>query len=553
MHKNPTEYRSVLPPLVVADVDRQPWDEEADVVVAGFGGAGVVASLQARELGASVIAVDRFAGGGTTSLSGGVIYAGGTRYQRESGFDDTADEMYKYLEAEGTPLQSATLRRFCDSSAADMDWLESQGVRYGANAFVEKTNFPPDGHWIYYTGNEKSPVYTAHSKPAPRGHRVAVPGFGGKSYMETLRATALSRGVQLHPHSPVTRLVTDATGAVLGVEINALPQSCWQERNAHWGKIDPWRPFNATRAERAIAAVRQIEQGNSARRLIRARRGVILSAGGFIFNLSMLGEHQPLLANNFETLARLGSMGDDGSGIGLGESVGGTTGMMDYVWVARTIAPPNIFPEGLMVNAEGRRFVSEAAYSSVLGQKITEQPEQGRAWLILGARQFWTALHQALFPGKGLFLLWGAPALLNIVMGGTKHARTLRALARSCKVDSSGLEQTVTAYNAMVAAKSADPFGKIQDLMVKLEDRSYFAVNVSLSNKFAPTPALTMGGLVVDEDSGAVQRADGSVVKGLYAAGRTAVGVCSKSYMSGLAIADTVFSGRRAARAIVSG
>ena len=45
-----------------------------------------------------------------------------------------------------------------------------------------------------------------------------------------------------------------------------------------------------------------------------------------------------------------------------------------------------------------------------------------------------------------------------------------------------------------------------------------------------------------------VRRADGAVVPGLYAAGRTAVGLCSHSYVSGLSLADCVFSGRRAGR-----
>jgi 3-oxo-5alpha-steroid 4-dehydrogenase len=52
----------------------------------------------------------------------------------------------------------------------------------------------------------------------------------------------------------------------------------------------------------------------------------------------------------------------------------------------------------------------------------------------------------------------------------------------------------------------------------------------------------------VEEQSGLVKREDGSIVKGLYAAGRSAVGICSRQYVSGLSIADCVFSGRRAAR-----
>jgi len=62
----------------------------------------------------------------------------------------------------------------------------------------------------------------------------------------------------------------------------------------------------------------------------------------------------------------------------------------------------------------------------------------------------------------------------------------------------------------------------------------------------SPVPVLTLGGLVVAEDSGQVRRSDGGGVPGLYAAGRTAVGLCSRSYVSGLSLADCVFSGRRA-------
>jgi 3-oxo-5alpha-steroid 4-dehydrogenase len=57
---------------------------------------------------------------------------------------------------------------------------------------------------------------------------------------------------------------------------------------------------------------------------------------------------------------------------------------------------------------------------------------------------------------------------------------------------------------------------------------------------------LTLGGLVVAEDTGRVRRADGTAVPGLYAAGRSAVGLCSRSYVSGLSLADCVFAGRRA-------
>jgi 3-oxo-5alpha-steroid 4-dehydrogenase len=64
---------------------------------------------------------------------------------------------------------------------------------------------------------------------------------------------------------------------------------------------------------------------------------------------------------------------------------------------------------------------------------------------------------------------------------------------------------------------------------------------------------MTLGGLVVDEAGGNVLDDAGIPVAGLFAAGRTAVGLCATSYVSGLSLADCVFSGRRAGRSAAAG
>src|SRR2546423_1438717 len=64
-------------PLVVDDPDAFAWDETADLVVVGFGGAGVAAALEGIERGLSIVAVDRYEGGGSTAANGGIFYAGG--------------------------------------------------------------------------------------------------------------------------------------------------------------------------------------------------------------------------------------------------------------------------------------------------------------------------------------------------------------------------------------------------------------------------------------------------------------------------------------------
>ncbi len=541
------QWTRVSPPRVVADPDVERWDDEADVIVVGFGGAGVVASLEALDQGADVLAVDRFGGGGSTAMSGGTLYAAGSRHQKAAGFEDTAEEMFKYLSAEGCALSPAVLRRFCEESNANLEWLEGFGVPYGSNAYLQKTAYPPDGHWLFYSGNEMLPAYREVSEPAPRGHRTAVPGFGGHVYFAKLKDAAIARGTRLLPHAPAQRLLLDPAGTVIGVEVNAMPEPHWKEHEKLYGVVSPWRPFNAERAERAIARCDALEKAGETRRL-RACGGVILCAGAFTYSLAMIRKYREEVAQSYTGLLRLGSMGCDGSGIELGQSVGGKAEHMDRIFLGRPISPPEAFLRGVMVNIEGRRFVSEDAYQSVFGEMLSKQPGYGRGWLVLDSAHFWKGIRQSLFPGKGMFMQWGAPALMNAVLGGTRRARSISALARKCGMDGNALERTIADYNQRAHAGQPDPLGKAADKIKPLSGRTFYAINVSLDNKFGPTFTSTLGGLVPQDDTGEVLDKDGCPITGLYVAGRTAIGVATLGHASGLSIADTVFTGRRAAR-----
>lgn len=538
----------VLEPLIVDPADIC-WDEEADVVVVGFGGAGACAAIEAREQGASVIAIDRFAGGGATAFSGGIIYAGGTRHQRDAGFDDDAGQMYDYLSAEvGNVVSPATLRRYCEQSAANLEWLEGHGVPYSSEAYVEKTLYPPDGKYLYYAGNEKMPEHAARARPAPRGHRPVGAGLTGHVYFAALAAAATGIGVRLAQHQRAVRLVMDRRGTVIGVEVTQLADGARRRHQTLYDKVVPMLPFKAVLAERASADARRLENAHATSRRIAARRGVVLATGGFAMNLDMLRVHQPFFADNFRALMRLGSLGCDGSGIALGQTAGGATDRMASLYAARNMAPPNALLEGMLVNLAGKRFINEDAYSGHLGLAIAGQDE-GKAWLILRADSFWHAIRQSMFGGFLFFKYYGVPALLNFALGGTRRAATLAKLARKCAIDPAGLEQSAAQADGELHAGLADPFGKAAAMRKAFDRGPFYAVNMSIPNIYAFTYMFTLGGLQVDEESGAVLRPDGMAIAGLYAAGRAAVGLCSNGYLSGLSIGDGVFSGRRAGRA----
>ena len=539
---------NVETPRVVGNADSVAWEDEADLVVVGFGGAGVVAALEAVQSGADVLAVDRFTGGGATALSGGVVYAGGTRHQREAGFDDTAEEMFKYLAHEGVPVRKDTLRRFCDSSNDDIEWLERFGVRFGSTFFGERIAYPPDGFFLYYSGMEKFRGEAA--RVAPRGHRTVGKGPTGKNYFAPLKDAALGNGVRFMPHAPVRRLIVDGNGRVVGIEIQAIPEERRAEHEGLYRRVNPYRMGNGETAERAIGACREFERRvDGDRRSIRARHGVVLAAGGYNYNLELFSRYRPIIREVYREIVRGGSMGCDGSGIELGTTVGGALSHMDRLFVTKPVSPPESFVFGVLVNAEGKRYIAEDAYLGNVGCITSEQSRLGLAWLILDSRVFRKGLKQLLWPLKTALSWWGMPALINILAGGTKRARTIEALAERCGVDGAGLRDTIDDYNRF-AAQGEDPeHGKLPVHLEPLDTPPYIALNMSMRNKWAFSGAMPYGGLTVDEDTGGVTRADGTVIGGLYAAGRTALGVCSESNFSGLSIADTVFSGRRAARA----
>lgn len=537
----------VEPPLVIESPDNANWNAIADVVVVGFGGAGACAAIEARENGAEVIVIDRFAGGGATRFSGGVVYAGGgTSIQQEAGVEDTPEEMAKYLALEvGDAVSPELLRRYCDGSRTELNWLMKHGVPFDSTFYKEKTVYPPEGYFLQYSGNEKTPAYAKVAKPAARGHRTVGAGFSGYIFFDSLRTAVEKAGIRIMEHSPVTRLIMDKTGRIVGVEARVVEEAYRIRHQKLYAKVDPMTPFNAGPAARSSRETAQLEEEHARPVLIRARGGVVLSTGGFSHSLDMLQQHVPLIARNVQATMRMASLGCNGSGHRLGMSAGGEAKGLDRIYLGRVMAPPSPYLRGVMVNCSGERFCSEDAYNSILGGAILAQPN-GEARLIINARDLRAAVKECLFSGWATFRYFGGAALLNMLFGGTRRARTVAGLARKLGMDPAVLEGTIARYNETIGGE--DDFGKLPESRVPIRGDAYYAINFSIGNTFAFSQLFTIGGLVVDEDTGLVLKPGGAPIAGLYAAGRTAFGLCSNQYVSGLSIGDCVFTGRRAGR-----
>lgn len=526
--------------LIVDNEQDITWQDEAEVIVLGFGGAGACAALEAVEQGASVIAIERFAGGGDTALSGGVVYAGGgTQFQKQANIEDDAQNMYQYLqrETEGV-VQPETLKRFCEQSSDNIDWLLTQGVQFNANVSPVKTSYPQKEYFLYYSGNESVPAYQAHAKAAARGHRSVGKKLSGAAFYQPLKESALKKGVKLYSQSRVVRMVLDANNKLLGVEVSALKPSYKKQHEQWHDKVDKWRNYLPGYSASLRKKVIELEAKHSDKIFIRAKKGVIISAGGFIGNRKMLSHYAP----KYKKGMVLGTTGTDGSGIRLGQTVGGATDRMSQISAWRFINPPIAWSQGIVVNKQGQRYVNEQCYGAVIGREMCEHHD-GKSYVILNKKLYRKALAQAL-PGK-IWSFQSLPAYLCMLFS-TKKADSVKALAQKLSMPAENLQAEIDAYALAAKGQQEDSQGKHSDFIDDISEGPYYALNISIGNPWFPLPTITLGGLVVDELTGEVKNSDGENISGLYAAGRSAIGIASNMYVSGLSIADCVFSGRRA-------
>jgi succinate dehydrogenase/fumarate reductase flavoprotein subunit len=470
------------------------WDQEVDVIVVGFGATGACAATEAAEAAASVRVLERgWRGGGSSAESTAQIYlGGGTPLQKANGFDDDPDEMYKYLVAScGPGADEAKIRIYSDRSVEHFHWLTGHGIPFEPG-FVpyEVSTHPGPGQSLSYTGSERTWPFCELAKPAPRGHTVLKDGaMSGELMMQILMKAAVDAGAAVQPDTDAETLVIAEDGSVVGV----------------------------------------VARHEGSRQILRARRGVVLTTGGFQRNREMLRWYAPHL---LDTTVPIGpEIGDDGSGIRMGMGAGGAVIRMDSGCVTLGFAyghRDNL--RGILVNAQGQRYVNEDLYQSNHGG-VALQRQDGQIYLIVDDQ---------IYQGQG------APKPGDHVGGVytlAAVAETPEELEAELGMPPRSLSHTIAVYNEC-AERGEDPYFHKESLWVQpLATPPYAAIDLRVGHTYYAL--FTLGGLHT-RPGGEVMNADGEVVPGLFAAGRTASGVPAQGYNSGLSLGDCTFSGRLA-------
>ena len=545
-------FSNVEQPQIVNDPNHINWNDEADLVVIGMGGAGIAAANEALDQGNTVIAIDKTSGGGATARSGGIFYAGGgTPIQLEAGVEDSPENMFNYLIQEtGDVIKPSTLKRFCETSPENTQWLMDNGVRFNATYYRPKTSYPGAGFFLYHPDNSLVPSYMEKATPAPRGHRgyeegpFKPIGVGGTIFFP-LKKSAVSKGLKIFSQSEARSLVITTQGRVVGVKTLMLPSGPFAQKHKKlMAKAELFQmlvPQNMPGAKifqfigkYYVNRAAKIEMKHREVLYIKAKKGICLSTGGFIFNREMVQEYAPKYMDGMP----LGTSHDTGSGIRLGQSVGAKTNHMNRVTAWRMMNPPMAFAQGLVVNKFGARFGNEMVYGATLGDEMCEN-QDGKAYLILDAELYNLAKKQA-----AESLPFQRDSARVLMYFNARKRKTIEDLAKIYKLPNEALKDAIYKYNASSKDGASCEFGKDSKDMKELKS-PYYILDISIDSKLAPLPCLTLGGLMVNEETGEVLDQDNQEIPGLYAAGRTAVGICSNIYVSGLSIADCIFSGRR--------
>ena len=482
-----------IAPLSASDVTH--WDDEADVVIAGFGIAGAAAAVEAARTGVDVLVLERTGSwGGAAAMAGGFIYlGGGTPIQKACGFEDSVGNMAAYLNvAMGPGADEKRIADYCDGSLDHFDWLVGCGVRFKPEFFGEPGWEPMGDEGLMYSGGENSYPFNTIATPAPRGH---VPQMSNKKQgeasagfmlMKPLVETATAAGARAIYDVRVQRLIVESDGRVVGV--------C------------------ARRYGVEVA--------------VRARRGVVLAMGSFAYNDAMVAQYAPRIAGRPAASIEQ----HDGQAIRMAQALGADLAHMDATEVAIFIDPQQLV-RGILVNGRGQRYVAEDTYPGRIGQ-LTLYHQDDTAFLIIDG----DAQEQAMASLSPQLML--RPA--------TWVCETVADLEGEMGLPLGSLQATVAAFNAG-AALGEDPL-----LHKKAQWLRPIGTPVGAIDLRDSTGGFTLGGLLTSLDA-EVLHVSGEPIPGLFAAGRCTAGLAAWGYASGISLGDGSFYGRRAGHSAARG
>jgi len=482
--------------------------KQHDVIVVGSGNAAMSAALAALERGSSVLVIEKagedLAGGNTAYTAGAMRFVyegnddlvplladpGDPRLPRTDFGAYTAAQFESDLLGfnDGRPL-SREQRILIDESAPALRWLSAQGVKF--EPIYSRQSFEKDGRFVFWGGL----TLATHDE-----------GFG----LARAELEALTRaGGEIRYNCPATGLIVE-DGAVVGVET-------------------PDGPLRA--------------------------KAVVLACGGFEANADMRTRY---IGEGWDKARVRGTPHNQGDGLSMALALGAKAhgffggchatpmdrqmpeyGNLDLPHGERKHYRKICYFLGVMLNAEGRRFVDEGkdfrnyTYAQ-FGRAIMEQPGHV-AWQIFDAKVDHLLYSEYRFHDAHFVQADTLDGLLDELDG----------------IDRAAARATLATFNAAVDADVPfDPTvraGRGTRGLPLPKSNWAQAIDTGPFKAYPVTGGITFtyGGVEVGE-AGGVRREDGGEIPGLFACGEMVGGVFFNGYPGGSGLTSGVVFGRRA-------
>jgi len=532
------------------------WDQETDVLVAGSGAAALTAAVVAAAGGAQTVVVEKSElYGGTSATSGGVIWIPATAQALAGGHGDSPEEAFQYVRAlTDADIPDARIWAFVRTGREMVAWLEANTqVHLRAHPYADYHPELPGGK----TGWRSLEALPLHASELGADFERLRPPHPAVQFLGRVSWTLEETGTLLF-RSPGWRMTALS---IFGNYFLDFPQRLHSRRdrrmtlgNALLGRLK--LALNRTGAQLWLKSpLRELvlEDGRVSGALIerdgrtlrvRARRAVVLAAGGFERNAQMRQRYLPQSPEPRWSGSQENNTGDV---LLAAERIGAALTHMDSAWWgtslslpgeprARLLAIERALPGSIIVNGAGERYMNEAASYHVAGQQMLRHDRPGAR--TIPSFMLFDATWRGRYPLGPLI-----PDLPDALQPRNLMAVLVKAgswdeLAARTGLPAAALKASIERFNASARTgrdpdfhrgESAydryygDPRVQPNPTLRPLETPPFYALPVY------PGDIGTNGGLATNE-SAQVLGSDGAPIAGLYACGNLAATVMGHSY-----------------------
>lgn len=456
---------------------------DADVIVVGMGGSGLVTAIAAVDAGAKVLQFEKEPMiGGCWNISGGSSSGAGTKIQFENEiYDDSPFLFYKDCMRMGHQKSDPDILKFhVENAGLAVDWLDSLG------AYEDRTPQPD----IYHPPFSVLRTYSAQD--------------GGQGFLRVVNAEHQKRVDQgmitVHMETQVTELLQSEDGKLIGVKVKDAD--------------DEEREYKAG--------------------------AVVLCTGGYTNNMDLVNKY------NYPSAVSVAPLHCTGDGYVMVEEVNGDFKDMEYLppYLGGVVNPDkpgrqlaavnmNKYPGAIWVDLNGERVINEdvGALTADAKEALASAPES--TLVVILDKKIMDENEPIVQPSWGNEG-WSWEEFDQKAEEGVhaQKADTIAELAEKLGIDAQALEETVETYNGYVEAGTDEAFGR-EELTYKIENPPFYAI------KTVPTLLLSKGGPVINQRMQVLDK-NGRVIPGLYVAGELAGGAKVSGYGNVTGVANTI-------------